>query len=233
MPTVFFTSDPHWGHAKAAQHRGFSTPEAHDLALIDAWNATVGPEDIVWILGDLAASGPTHALAVLATLPGTKHLISGNHDKTHPMHRDAHRHLRAYLEVFASVQSAARRKINGRDVLLSHFPYTRDRGEMRHAQWRLRDEGAWLLHGHTHGRERVTDFGTSEIHVGVDAWDLAPVSLETVADLIEKTETRRTAYEALRKASLAAWPTRSYLGGPGFSVSTAGVVMAASLGVTP
>lgn len=108
------------------------------------------------------------------------------------MFRDAHKHLRAYLEVFASVASAARRRVDGREVLLSHFPYTRDRGTARHDQWRLPYQGLWLLHGHTHGTERVT-YHQREIHVGLDAWDLQLVPLETVAALLVAAQARKDA----------------------------------------
>lgn len=200
--TVLFTSDLHFGHRKAAEHRGFADAEQHDRALVENWNAAVTRDDDVWILGDLAASSPTYALSLLRTLPGRKHLISGNHDKTHPMHRDSHKHLRTYLGAFESVQSAARRRIDGREVLLSHFPYRRDRGEMRHGQWRLREEGLWLLHGHTHGRERLTHF-SREVHVGVDAWDLAPVRLDEVNALIEQSEQARAGNARVLAATAA------------------------------
>lgn len=191
--TVYFTSDLHLGHRLVAGLRGYEGRAIdHDDRIRFGWEMRVGPKDDVWVLGDLAASSPTYALEFIATLPGRKHLVAGNHDRCHPMHRDAHNWQRRYLEVFDSVQPFARRRIDGRDVLLSHFPYTRDRGEPRHVQWRLRDEGSWLLHGHTHGQERVTItppipgteflFGPArEIHVGVDARDMMPVSLDEIA----------------------------------------------------
>ena len=207
--TVWFTSDVHFGHRKAAEHRGFSDVDEHDATLIDNWTATVAPDDVVWVLGDIAASSPTYALAVLSTLPGTKHLILGNHEQAHPMHRDAHKHLRKYLDVFESVAQSARRRISctidgeetNREVLMSHFPYFRDRGPVRHSQWRLPYEKRWLLHGHTHGREQLTA-ATSEIHVGVDAWDLTPVALSTLSDIISKEETQRAALVKLRAAMI-------------------------------
>ncbi len=190
---LHFTSDLHLGHRKAAEHRGYDDVSEHDRAIVENWNAVVRPDDEVWVLGDLAMSSPTYALALIGTLPGRKRLILGNHDKPHPMHRDAHKHLRAYLEVFDSVAQSARRRVEGTEVLLSHFPYHRDRGPVRHTQWRLRDEGRWLLHGHTHGSEQVTIHHysdhlvpTREIHVGVDAWDLTPVPLTTIARLIQE-----------------------------------------------
>jgi calcineurin-like phosphoesterase family protein len=52
-------------------------------------------------------------------------------------------------------------------------------------QWRLRDEGKYLIHGHLHSAEK---FNGREIHVGVDAWDFTPVPLETIADYIKERE---------------------------------------------
>lgn len=207
---TLFTSDLHVQHKRVAELRGFETTAAHDAAIAANWEAVVREEDVVWVLGDLAMSSPDAALALLASLPGRKRLVLGNHDAAHPMHRDAPRYLRRYLEAFEHVASAARIRVEGREVLLSHFPYERDRHETRHAQWRLRDEGLPLIHGHTHGPERLTvsaphvaiaaprrvgsvpyrrfEAGAKrvEVHVGLDAWDLKPVRLETVAELLEE-----------------------------------------------
>lgn len=181
--TTYFTSDLHLGHRFVAGLRGFDSADEHDEAIVKRWKHHVTDGDDVWVLGDLAASSPDAALEIIGSLPGRKHLISGNHDKVHPMHRDAHKHQRKYLEVFESVQPFARRKIGEHYVLLSHFPYSTDRDEPRYVQYRLRDEGMYLLHGHTHSSEVVTS--AREFHVGVDAWDLYPVSLETIHAIME------------------------------------------------
>ena len=188
----WFTSDLHFGHRLVAEYRGFTAggePDvhAHDEAIGDAWCSVVRPDDHVWVLGDLSVSSPTHPLNILRRLPGIKHLVWGNHDAGHPMHRTAHKHQGRYLEVFDSTQQSARRRIYGREVLLSHFPYSGDHTEEeRHTQWRLRDEGLPLLHGHTHSvvRESWTVNDAHQIHVGVDAWNLTPVSMETIADIM-------------------------------------------------
>lgn len=182
--SVLFTSDQHFGHRLVAGHRGFGEDVAkHDLTLCDNWRSVVRKDDDVWVLGDLCVSSPTRALEILSELPGRKHLIAGNHDACHPMHRNSHKMLRRYLEVFESVQAFARRKIDGQEVLLSHFPYDKDRHEVRYTQYRLRDEGRWLLHGHTHQADQRRE--GREIHVGVDAWDLTPVHLDTIVELMK------------------------------------------------
>lgn len=193
VPTVHFTSDLHLGHEKVAGYRGFRSSWHHDGTLINRWMDRVHKDDTVYVLGDLTGSSREldYALDIVRRLPGTVHLIAGNHDACHPLNRNAAKALPEYLEAFASVQSAARFKGYGVDVLLSHFPYTRDRGEeTRYPQWRLPNLGEWLLHGHTHGTEKVSRYrhpwaGVREIHVGLDAWDLAPVPVATIAALIE------------------------------------------------
>jgi calcineurin-like phosphoesterase family protein len=185
MTQLWFTSDDHVGHHNIALTRGFDEAASHDAALAAAWDAVVRPNDQVWVLGDTSMEGKRNverALQWFADRPGAKHLIPGNHCSCHPMHSQAHKWLRAYLEVFETVQQSAVRKIHGHRVLLSHFPYSADHtAEVRYPQWRFRDEGAWLIHGHTHSPNKVSG---REIHVGVDAHDLTPVSLNWIEDVI-------------------------------------------------
>lgn len=204
---VFFISDLHIGHRFVAglrwnnlclEGREINPREAiddiidwHDNMLAKNWDRVVNPDgdrnDQVWVLGDISGGGSKsqeRALAWLIQRPGTKHLICGNHDGCHPMNRDAHKWQRKYLGVFDSVQMAARRKIGTKYILLSHFPYAGagDRGpEERYPQWRLPDEGMWLMHGHTHAQERQDG---KSIHVGVDAHNFTPVPLEDIATIV-------------------------------------------------
>lgn len=208
MSNVWFTSDLHIGHELVAVQRfqpsqidGPAAIAWHDATLARVWDGSVGKDDQVWVLGDLSAGGPeatAYALNWIADRPGTKHLVPGNHCPVHPMYRDAHRWQSAYQQVFASVQPFARRKIAGRSVLLSHFPYAGGGDhttDERYTQYRLQDEGLVLLHGHTHSAEKVSWVGpagfplasTLQIHVGVDAWEMRPVHLDEVAVLIEES----------------------------------------------
>lgn len=224
--SIFYTSDLHIGHEKVARIRGedlaldpddvdmFIT--VHDGILAENWDAVVDDEDIVYVLGDISSGssrGQLGALTWLKSRPGTKHLILGNHDGPHPMYRDSHKWMPIYLqEAFTTVQLAARRRIalaeGHTSVLLSHFPYSGDHSvNDRHTQWRLRDEGMTLLHGHVHSRDKLsssrylaslgpfTEAGihyvsvtprpaNNQIHVGVDAWGLAPVSHEEIRQLV-------------------------------------------------
>lgn len=180
MSRIWYTSDLHLGHDRVAELRGMTTDD-HDDWIADQWTIHVLPDDHVWILGDLSMSTPAAALVLIDSLPGTKHLIAGNHDPIHPMHRNAHKHTAAFGRVFASVQMAAVHKIGAQRVLLSHFPYVGDHtDDDRHTQWRLPDHGWSLLHGHTHSTSR----GDSHmVHVGVDAWG-RPVSRDEITPIL-------------------------------------------------
>lgn len=185
---TWYLADLHIGHRLLASRRGFDSVETHDKELAARWDRVVSPDDNVWVLGDISAggrSGERGALEWLANRPGSKHLIAGNHDSVHPMHENAHRYLPMFLEVFVSVQQSAQRRIAGQTVLLSHLPYleSTDPDDMvsRYDQWRLPSRGAWLLHGHIHSQKKVSD---RSIHVGLDAWNLAPVSINTIARII-------------------------------------------------
>lgn len=164
--TTFLTSDPHVGDLKVALARGFSATEEHDEWVARLWRDTVKDTDQVIILGDLGR--PACALPFFGALPGVKHLVCGNHDRCHPAHRTARNSQRAYLEVFETVNSALTLRDEGVEFLASHFPYAGDHTEEdRHTQFRLRDEGQWLLHGHVHMEWKVRG---RQINVGLDPW---------------------------------------------------------------
>ena len=189
---VFFASDTHFLHCLVAGHRGFASPEEHDEAVVERWNAVVRPGDLVWHLGDVGLGNEARVLALAARLNGVKHLVAGNHDPCWPGHRDARKHQRRWLEVFGSVQAFAKVRVEGRPVLLSHFPYDGDHtAEDRHVQFRLRDGGEWLVHGHTHQAARMD--GHRSLHCGLDAWGLRPVAESELAALIRETEEKRAA----------------------------------------
>lgn len=122
MSRVFVLADPHFGHRKVAEFRGFASTEEHDAALIGAWNRTVTKRDVVYVLGDLFDEG------CVALLNGTKKLCPGNHD-TRPMAK--------YLDLFSKVRAYF--EFDG--CLLSHIPV--HPGQFR--RWEFN------VHGHTHG----------------------------------------------------------------------------------
>lgn len=187
MPEVWFTADTHFGHQGLILNGwrpGYDSVDEMDDDLISRWNAVVKRDDIVWHLGDFALGPEQPAMDILAQLNGEIHLIVGNHDRMWPGGRQAHKYVRPWLDAgFASIQFAARRRVGGQNVLLSHLPYQGDHGEERFTQFRLPDEGLPLLHGHVHGEWKIRGH---QINVGVDVWELAPVHLVEITAIVQK-----------------------------------------------
>lgn len=193
MSATWLTSDLHLGHKLVSDIRGFRDPQEHDDTIAVRWKRMIQPDDDVWVLGDISAGGAASqlsALAKLMVLPGRKHLVAGNHDSVHPMHgRKPTKWMSFYLDVFEYVCSQATMNIEGEKLLLSHFPYTGDHTvEERHSQWRFKDTGRWLVHGHTHSQEIRT--GPKQIQVGLDAWKMKPVNLGEIGKIIKLQESQ-------------------------------------------
>lgn len=173
--TRYWISDLHIGHEKVARTR--------DLDLLSHDAKVLGPlrklrsSDEVWILGDLSSSKPDEqkaALRELSKVEAKLHLIAGNHDAVSSTNRNGWKYQRHYLEVFESVQQFGRIRIDGTQVLMSHYPYARagdgpGRGEARYLEYRLPDEGFLLIHGHTHQPEPHIDGDRSMFCVSQDA----------------------------------------------------------------
>lgn len=159
--TTFFTSDTHFGDPRILRidRRPFPDLAAHDAALIEAWNGTVGPEDTVWHLGDFALGPPPERIAaLLAALNGHKHLIVGNNDGPATLAAPG----------WASVAHYAETEAEGRRLVLCHYAFR---------TWNGLGRGAINLHGHSHGRLKPIP---RQYDVGVDAQGLSPVTLNAI-----------------------------------------------------
>lgn len=166
MSRIWLSSDWHFNHPFVAKLRGFESSTDHDAALIGSINELVGPRDTLWFLGDLHMKDLTDSLYKVDQINGTKHMIFGNHDGGHPMHRRAQMKHRQYLESFQSVGTVGQLRFGQDRMMLSHFPYTEDHTEgSRFMEWRLRDEGLMLAHGHVHSEYLRSHRG---LNVGVD-----------------------------------------------------------------
>jgi calcineurin-like phosphoesterase family protein len=59
--------------------------QSHNQMLIDAWNSVVGPEDVVFFLGDFCLTRNKELIqSWVSQLNGRKRLIMGNHDVRKP-----------------------------------------------------------------------------------------------------------------------------------------------------
>jgi calcineurin-like phosphoesterase family protein len=185
MSRTWFTADLHLGHTAIIEHcwRPFASVEAMNRALIDNWNACVGVDDVVFVLGDVALGKTRETIQMCRELNGEKHLWPGNHDTCWHRHKRWRREVREYEAVGFEVHSTDYELITlpefGHDVLVSHFPYTGDHtDEDRFLEARPPDNGGILLHGHCHNAWRVNG---RQLNVGVDVWGFAPVEAIVLA----------------------------------------------------
>jgi calcineurin-like phosphoesterase family protein len=153
---VLFTSDSHFGDHRTLNiwKRPFASVAEMDTVLVEAWNAAVAGDDEVWHLGDFARR-PAEAPGLLARLHGVKRLVRGNNDPP----------ATAWAEGWASVHDYAEIELEGRSLILCHYPFR---------TWNGQHKGAIDLHGHSHGRLKPLP---RQFDVGVDVWRWRPVTL--------------------------------------------------------
>jgi calcineurin-like phosphoesterase family protein len=184
-----WTADLHFGHANILRysHRPFADVAEMDDGLVARWNAVVGDDDEVWVLGDVAMGPIVRSLEHVARLRGRKVLVAGNHDRCWYGHGErAVAWIDRYLEAgFDEIlQGTVGTEVGGIEVDVCHFPYEGDSHDRdRYTDHRPVDHGRWLIHGHVHERWQVHG---RQVNVGVDVWDWAPVPegelVRTIAD---------------------------------------------------
>lgn len=154
--TIFFTADTHFGDHRTINihRRPFASVAAMDEAIVAGWNKTVGRDDEVWHLGDVARRSADVA-ALLAGLNGIKHLVRGNNDD--PATGDA--------AGWASVQDYAELTLDGVLLVLCHYPFR---------SWNGQHRRSINLHGHSHGKLKPLP---RQFDVGVDARGFQPTTL--------------------------------------------------------
>jgi calcineurin-like phosphoesterase family protein len=161
---IWFTADHHFGHpgARSLYRRPFGSVAEMDRQMIERWNAVVRQYDEVWHLGDFAVRQSAGRVDdLLRALHGRKHLLVGNNDGP-AVTRSTGWH---------SVQHYAELAVEGRQLVLCHYPFR---------TWRDAGKGAINLHGHSHGRLKPVP---RQFDVGVDAREFRPVRLAEVTRL--------------------------------------------------
>jgi len=166
MSKTFLISDTHFNHNNILTFkredgtplRTFSSIEEMNETMVDRWNKTVGKNDKVYHLGDVAFKNAS-SLEILSRLNGDKILIKGNHDTLKPSIYLKHfRDIRAYWVLDK--------------LVLAHIPIHPD----SLSRWRGQ------IHGHTHDR-RLDD--KRYYNVCVENTEYTPVDFEQIRSWYE------------------------------------------------
>lgn len=181
--TRWFTADLHLGHRNIIDYcnRPFQNTRHMNFTLAERWTEKVMPDDEVYVLGDLALGSIDDSLLVAKSLPGHKFLVPGNHDRCWPGGKSTWvtwipRYEEAGFEVLLHSPGDT---VPVGEFRTCHFPPTgegRPGHEDRFSAWRPTDGP--ILHGHVHDAWKTKG---EWINVGVDVWDYAPVSEETLS----------------------------------------------------
>lgn len=179
---VFFTSDTHFYHINILKfcNRPFADVNEMNDVLIKNWNEVVGPNDIVFHLGDFAFCGSNECKNLVEKLNGRKYLIVGNHDwKTIKQ---------GYADKFDDIQQQMTIKVDGQGIYLNHYPFLCYAGPYN-------KDKVWQLFGHVHSnpnfntgldKPRLSMLFPTQYDVGVDNNNYRPVSFAEVKEIIKK-----------------------------------------------
>ena len=168
---IYFTADPHFGHANAVWmcERPFPDVAAMNEAMIAAWNDRVHGDDTVYIIGDMffRCADPE---PILKRLKGKKHLVVGNHDGSWMGKVDLDRY-------FISVGNYLEINDGAHALTLCHYPML----TWKHAK------RSYMVHGHIHASTNA-DFWPllrcrdNVLNAGVDINGYRPVTFDELVE---------------------------------------------------
>lgn len=141
--------------------------------IISNWNAKIGPDDLVFHLGDFCFGREDHHFnSVFGRLNGKIIFIEGNHDSL------AYRNAGRFYNYHYGYHEA---QINGQMIVMSHYPMI---------TWNKKHRGAIMIHGHTHYNLPATRKESTEIgkilDVGVDGNNYEPYSFTELMAVMNK-----------------------------------------------
>ena len=167
----------------------------HDEVVVRHINARVGKQDELYVLGDLSCGSRDsfeQALYMIDKLyvpPSRRHLILGNHENFKV--KDSVRVTLSHT--FGYVSSCEYMYVNGVPIVLTHVPLLSDmdgrvKKELAHNSYSKSmrkhvvnvPNGTVHLHGHTHSSTPRDSRNPLSVNVGLDAWNLFPVSIAEV-----------------------------------------------------
>ncbi|WP_071130689.1 metallophosphoesterase [Enterococcus timonensis] len=157
----YFTSDTHFFHADLLGMNDFAPRPFENIAqlhktIISNWNAVVGPNDIVYHLGDIAVhpkheAGFLEILAILEELSGQIIFVKGNHDSRAFLNYL----IKADPKKFSYHDVGLIKKFHHHQFFLTHYPMLMGKSI-----------NSINLHGHIHHAMLPI---AENINVGIDA----------------------------------------------------------------
>lgn len=197
MTTRFVISDTHFGHTNSWEKfkladgvtplRPFTSTEEMDEAMIERWNAKVGPNDVVYHLGDVVIN--RKYLHLVKRLNGKKRLVRGNHD----IFKDVD-----YTNV--GFEALYGTRVFTDKFIMSHIPLHPDCVTTR---FRVN------VHGHLHANEVMQMYDTGEYHGGYPVLERRP-DPRYMCVSVEHTNFEPLSFEEVEERIAKRWVEANY-----------------------
>lgn len=150
--------------------RPFNNIEEMNEHIVNNWNKTIRPDDIVYVLGDFCFSNKSDLINICNKLNGHKILILGNHDRLSKA---------AYYEAGFETVSKCPMIIDG-EFILSHQPVLGDIGKF------------YNIHGHKHKLPNEPQVSNRHFDIGVDDNSFFPHRLDNVINTLKKGQKKKS-----------------------------------------
>jgi len=186
---IFFISDLHISHKNAIKYdkRPFESLEEMHVELIKNWNSVVGPDDVVYNLGDLSFGSDEITKWFLHSINGKINHVLGNHDKLEHISKFSARIDNIYdygVEIWVDDTETDDKSGKRTHIIMSHYPIL---------SWNRAHYGSVHLHGHSHNsltknRDYEWYYKRRVMDVGCNAINYTPISYKQVMDVMRKRE---------------------------------------------
>lgn len=187
-----FTADLHFDHYNIINFcdRPYHSAQEMNVALIEAWNAVVEDDDIVYVAGDIFLGKSVQRLSdFTSSLNGYIHILPGSHDHRWVKEYKAQRRNVAWW----SLMSKSSGVVDVRPPMVEIYPWGKKKRSrsitvchyaMR--TWPRSHYDTWHVYGHSHGR--LVPYKNA-LDVGVDnaaklLGEYRPFNLEEVAHFL-------------------------------------------------
>lgn len=155
---LFFTADWHLGETRfEILQRPFSKTQEMSEEMIRLHNQLVGPEDTVYVVGDVAVD--PEFLPLVEQFNGVKRLIRGNHDR-----KFSDKDLAPYFEEVVAEGDGVELEYQEIPLYVTHYPSC---GRADH----------FNLVGHIHSTWKMQ---LNALNVGVDVHHFRPLAIERI-----------------------------------------------------
>lgn len=150
--------------------REFATLEDMNEALVSRFNETVGQDDTLFLLGDVAFGGKDNiAIFMNRLICKNVYLVYGNHDHSIQKSTELQKLFKRCVHYIEAL-------VEGQMICMFHYSAR---------VWDQSHRGSWFLYGHSHGSLPEID-NARTMDVGVDTNNMYPYSFEELKSIMSQ-----------------------------------------------